>query len=91
MDNVYISMNVTIMPNVRIGRDSIISSGSVVTSDIPDNSLAAGNPAQVTGRFDLFAALRKMSRGQTAEFTNQDIPKELVEAEWTRFRKRHES
>ena len=46
MDNVYISMNVTVMPNVRIEKNCIISAGSVVTSDIPENSLASGNPAK---------------------------------------------
>ncbi len=90
MDNVYISMNVTVMPNVRIGKDCIISAGSVVTSDIPENSLAAGNPAKVTGRFDLFVALRKMGRGQTSNFRNQEIPQELAEAEWEKFYRRHE-
>ena len=90
MDNVYISMNVVVMPNIRIGRDCVISAGSIVTSDIPDNSLASGNPAQVTGRFDMFAALRRMGSGQTVEFKNQMIPPELVEAEWSRFRKRRE-
>ena len=90
MDNVYISMNVVVMPNVQIGKDCIISAGSVVTSDIPENSLASGNPAQVTGRFDMFVALRKMGRGQTTKFKNQEIPQELVEAEWSRFKKRRE-
>ena len=91
MDNVYISMNVIIMPNVRIGKNCIISSGSVVTSDIPDNSIASGNPAQVKGRFDLFAALRKMGRAQTTAFQNQNIPSELVKKEWEIFHRRHDN
>mgnify|MGYP002621496496 CR=1 FL=1 len=89
MDNVYLSMNVTVMPNVRIGKDCIISAGSVVTSDIPENSLASGNPAKPTGRFDMFVALRKMGRAQTVKFKNQEIPMEVVAAEWEKFRKRH--
>ena len=47
MDNVYISMNVTILPDVRIGPNCIVTAGSVVTSDIPPNSVASGNPAKV--------------------------------------------
>ena len=90
MDNVYISMFVTVMPNVRIGRDCIISAGSVVTSDIPENSLVSGNPAAVTGRFDMFAVLRKMGKAQTTPFENQSIPKELAEAEWERFHRRRD-
>ena len=90
MDNVYISMNVTIMPNVRVNKDCIISAGSVVTSDIPENSIAAGIPAKPIGRFDMFAALRKMSKGQAVKFQNQKIPPEVVAAEWERFYKKRE-
>ena len=89
MDNVYISMNVTIMPNVRINKNCIISAGSVVTSDIPKNSIASGIPAKPTGRFDMFMALRKMGKGQTVKFKNQELPDEIVQAEWDRFLKRH--
>ena len=91
MDNVYISAYSTIMPNVRINKNSIISSGSVVTSDIPENSLASGNPAKPTGRFDMFVALRRMSKGQTFVFKNQEMTEEIAEAEWSKFYKKHDS
>lgn len=39
--------NVTILPGVTIGENTLIGAGSVVTKDIPDNSLAYGNPARV--------------------------------------------
>lgn len=90
MDNVYIAMNVTVMPNVRINKNCIISAGSVVATDIPENSLASGVPATPTGRFDMFMALRKMSKGQAVEFKNQELPEELAKAEWERFEHRHE-
>ena len=90
MDNVYISMNVTIMPNVRINQNCIISAGSVVTSDIPENSLASGVPAKTTGRFDMFMALRKMGSKQTVKFENQVLPDSIAQAEWERFLKRHD-
>ncbi|GAK87348.1 hypothetical protein JCM19238_4958 [Vibrio ponticus] len=35
------------MPGVNIGKNSVIGAGSVVTKDIPDNVLAAGNPCVV--------------------------------------------
>ena len=86
MDNVYISMNVTVMPNVRINEDCIISAGSVVVSDIPKNSIAAGVPAKPTGRFDMFAALRKMGKGQRHQFKNQELDDSIADIEWSRFR-----
>ncbi len=85
MDNVYVSMNVTIMPNVRIGKNCMISSGSTVTSDIPENSIAAGNPAKPVGRFDMFYAMRRMTAKQNVKFRNQYLPDELAEAEWEKF------
>lgn len=46
-DNVRIGVNCTILPKVIIGANSLIGAGSVVTRDIPENSLAYGNPARV--------------------------------------------
>jgi len=44
---VHIGVNVTILPFVRIGKNSLIGSGSVVTKDVPANSVVYGNPARV--------------------------------------------
>jgi acetyltransferase-like isoleucine patch superfamily enzyme len=46
-ENVKIGGNVTIGPRVKIGKNSLIGFGSVVTTDIPENSVAIGNPAKV--------------------------------------------
>ena len=46
-DDVWIGGNVTILPGVTIGENVVIGAGSVVTKDIPDNSLAVGIPARV--------------------------------------------
>ena len=53
-DNVYIGVNVTIMPGVTIGNNVVIGAGSVVTRDIPDNTVAAGNPARVIKEIDSY-------------------------------------
>lgn len=45
--NVWIGGNVTINPGVTIGSGVVIGSGSVVTKDIPDHVVAAGNPCRV--------------------------------------------
>ncbi|MCI6467572.1 MAG: galactoside O-acetyltransferase [Faecalicatena sp.] len=46
-DNCWIGANVTICPGVTIGKNSVIGAGSVVIHDIPENSVAAGNPCKV--------------------------------------------
>lgn len=46
-DNVWIGGNVVIMPGVTIGSNCVIGAGSVVTKDIPEWSIAAGNPCKV--------------------------------------------
>ena len=45
--NVWIGANVTVLPGVSIGDDSIIGAGSVVTKDIPSGVMAVGNPCRV--------------------------------------------
>lgn len=46
-DNVWIGGNTVILPGVHIGSNVVIGAGSVVTGDIPDWSLAVGNPCRV--------------------------------------------
>jgi len=45
-DNVWLGGSVTITPGVIIGDNSIIGAGSVVTKDIPANTIAVGNPCR---------------------------------------------
>ncbi|MDO4334461.1 MAG: sugar O-acetyltransferase [Bacteroidales bacterium] len=46
-NNVWIGGNVVVVPGVTIGDNCVIGAGSVVTKDIPANSLAVGNPCKV--------------------------------------------
>lgn len=47
-ENAFIGSNSIIMHNVSyIGKNSVIGSGAVVTKDVPDNSVVAGNPAKI--------------------------------------------
>lgn len=46
-DNVIIGAHSLIIGDIYIGNNVIIGAGSVVTKDIPDNTVVAGNPAQV--------------------------------------------
>jgi acetyltransferase-like isoleucine patch superfamily enzyme len=45
--NSWIATRVTILDGVRIGEDSIIAAGAVVTGNIPPRTIASGNPAKV--------------------------------------------
>ena len=47
-----IGANATIVCGVTIGENSIVGAGSVVTKDVPSNSIAVGNPAKVIGKID---------------------------------------
>lgn len=46
-DNVWFGGNVCVLPGVTIGDNVVIGAGSVVTKDIPSNSVAVGNPCKV--------------------------------------------
>ena len=46
-DDVWIGAGVQVMPGVSIGSNVVIGGGSVVVKDIPDNSVAVGNPCRV--------------------------------------------
>lgn len=46
-NNVWIGGNVIVLPGVTIGDNAVIGAGSVVTKDVPDNMIAAGNPCKV--------------------------------------------
>jgi acetyltransferase-like isoleucine patch superfamily enzyme len=45
--NVWIAAGATIIGGVTVGENSVIAAGSVVTQDVPPNTLAGGNPARV--------------------------------------------
>lgn len=51
-DNCWFGAHVTVLPGVTIGSGCVIAAGSVVTRDVPDNSLVAGVPAVVKKRIE---------------------------------------
>lgn len=51
-NDVWIGAGVQVLPGVNIGNNVVIGAGSVVTKDIPDNSVAVGNPCRVIRRTD---------------------------------------
>ena len=57
-DNVFIGAHAIIMGGIQIGPNVIIAAGSVVTKDVPENSVVGGNPARVIGTFDDYVKKR---------------------------------
>lgn len=51
-ENVWIGDCATVCKGVTIGQNSIVGAGSVVTTDIPPNCIAAGNPAKIVKELD---------------------------------------
>ncbi|WP_106829365.1 acyltransferase [Parabacteroides pacaensis] len=51
-DEVWIGANCIITAGVHIGKHTVIAGGSVVTKNIPDYSIAAGNPAKIIKQYD---------------------------------------
>lgn len=88
-DNVYVGSDVTILGNVRIGPNVIINSGSLVTKDIPPNSIVEGVPAKVVGDFDKYVKLRvMMDKSLPFELKRsgrESIDDETIQQVWARF------
>ena len=51
-DKVWIGINSTILPGVRIGYGAIVGAGSVVTKDVPAMTIVAGNPARIIKKIE---------------------------------------
>jgi acetyltransferase-like isoleucine patch superfamily enzyme len=83
MNNVFIGSNTIILPNVKIGNNVIIGAGSVITKDIPDNSVVAGNPAKVIESFDTYLEKRKKKDETIIEYVDDNSEKLI----WEQFYK----
>lgn len=89
-NNVFIGASSTILPGVTIGNNVVIGAGSVVNKDIPDNSIAVGNPAKVVSSYDTFIERKKAEMAQAPVFNekytlrnkdfNNEMKKEMKEA-----------
>lgn len=47
MQGASIGANATILPGIKIGKNAMVGAGAVVTKDVPDNAIVAGNPAKI--------------------------------------------
>lgn len=71
-DNVFIGMNALIMPGVRIGKNSIVAAGSVVTKSFPEGSVIAGVPAKRIKSIDEYIIKNKDLLIDTKQLTESE-------------------
>lgn len=77
-DNVYIGNNALIMPGVTIGNRVIIGAGSIVTHDIPDNSVAVGVPARAIKTCDDYLEKAQRESLHLGHLKGQEKDRELM-------------
>lgn len=68
-NNIYFGRDVTILKGVTIGDNCIIGLGSIVTKDIPANSVVCGSPAKVVCNIkEYYEKRKKLSASEAVEF-----------------------
>lgn len=70
-NNVFIGAESVVLPNVKIGNNVIIGANSTVTKDIPDNVVAAGNPARVLSTLEEYLKRHRENMKQAVIY-NED-------------------
>ena len=58
-DRCFVGRGAVVLMGVRIGHDSIVGAGAVVTKDVPPNSVVAGNPAKIVSTTDAVVEKRR--------------------------------
>lgn len=67
----FVGAGTIILPGVRIGDDVIIGAGSVVTKDVPSNTVVAGNPAKVIMGLDSYLEKEKVRMQNSPVYSSQ--------------------
>ena len=80
MDNSFIGLGSIIMPNVRIGKNTIVAAGSIVTKDVPEGTIVAGCPEKVIGNFEEFRQKRILETNN-----NKKSRAEIIIESWKKF------
>lgn len=74
-NNVFVGAGSIILPGVHVGNRVIIGAGSIVSKDIPDNSVAVGNPAKVICTLDDYLKKEKAKMRPENTFIGLDWEK----------------
>lgn len=67
-NNVFVGASTTILPGVNIGNNVVIGAGSIVSKDVPENSVVAGNPAKFICSYEEYISRKKAEFEKTPVF-----------------------
>ena len=81
-DNVFVGINTIILPGVTIGANSIIGAGSVVTKDVPPQTVAAGVPARPICTLAEYIERYQQKMIPVTATTSAELRRELTEKLW---------
>ena len=89
-NHVFVAANVSIGYNTKIGDNVVITAGSVVTNDIPSNSVVRGNPAKVVCTLTQYLSMKAVKKSYPKEMDHRMgkyVGKELEDWLWNDFYK----
>ena len=77
--NCFIGDSVIVLPDVEIGNNTIIGAGSIVSRNIPENSVAVGQPAKIIGQTGAYLEKMKKRAELTGIFGEDYLIKVITE------------
>lgn len=84
-DNVFIGSGTSINYNVKIGSNVIIGACSLITKDVPNNSVVAGVPARVISSFEEYLKKRERFDIDYGKFSLESIDEKVCKDIWNKF------
>jgi acetyltransferase-like isoleucine patch superfamily enzyme len=82
LDNCFVGSDSVILPDVKIGPNSIVGAGSVVVKDVPSNTVVAGVPARKIATLDEYIEKYKKKMIPIKSANRQDLRRELTVYFW---------